>query len=401
MKKTNSLISIFFLMIIAIFAIGTAKDAVRPIYGEAKNIIQEGPSEVIANINAIWDENACQRMNFITLYGATQRALSKRETGNYDIVKDLDGFLHRKYTPRSEKRLGEYAKNMSAFYDYIKKRGDDFLFIETPVDVIKGRTRFPTGFSSDSDKNIDRFMEITKSLEIPVLDSRTLYPGLKHEEIFFKTDHHWATQLSFKAFAATIDRLNEDYGYNLDPDGTFTDLANYKNYMLEDSFLGSVGIRVGAAYAGKDDFLIYLPKFKTDLTLKKYVEHEQIRNRRGDFWHSFIDESTLDPSYNNKHAAYLYGGDDVTVVTNHLSDNKLKCILIADSFGHDFAQYLSLCFETTVFIDPSNGRYTDSMKEYIDNYDPDVVLVLPSGDHIWNMIPGFVGFVKPKEATPE
>jgi hypothetical protein len=309
------------------------------------------------------------------------------EAGDYDVVTDLDGFLHRAYNADKADNLDRYETNLKDLCSYVSGAGIDFLLVETPGDVIAGRTRFPAGISSASDANISLFVERAEAAGIPTLDARTLYGDLALGEIFYRTDHHWALPMTFRTFAAVVDELNARYGLRLDPDGVYTDPDNYEEKVWKNQFLGSVGIRNGRFYAGMEDFRIYVPRFATDLTLRVYVDHELRIERSGGFWEAFIDESKLAEDHYNKYQANLYDGDNENVVTNRLSGNDLRCLLISDSFGRAFTEYLSLCFAETAYLDPSNDRYTDSYAAYIEQFRPDVVIAMPSGDHIWNMVP--------------
>ena len=53
----------------------------------------------------------------------------------------------------------------------------------------------------------------------------------------------------------------ENYGFSV-PD-EILDLNNYTTEEKKNIFLGSIGRRVGAIYAGTDDILIIEPKFDT------------------------------------------------------------------------------------------------------------------------------------------
>ena len=45
-------------------------------------------------------------------------------------------------------------------------------------------------------------------------------------------------------------------------------------------------------------------------------------------------------------------------------------------------QYLSLCFGETRYLDPQEGRYNDSYIQYMRDFQPDVVVIMYSGDYV-------------------
>ena len=42
--------------------------------------------------------------------------------------------------------------------------------------------------------------------------------------------------------------------------------------------------------------------------------------------------------------------------------------------------FLSLCFKEVRYLDPQEGRYNDSYVDYIDAYDPDIVIMMFPGE---------------------
>ncbi|MDR1043347.1 MAG: hypothetical protein LBL54_05515, partial [Clostridiales Family XIII bacterium] len=309
---------------------------------------------------------------------------------NYDIVKDMEGYLHRASEDRSG-RVEEFMENATDLYEYTRSEGMDFLLIEASSTFVTGVTRMPPGVKDYSDRNMDLFIAELDKAKIPYLDARKLFEGLREDEIRYKTDHHWAVPLAFKTFGATADYLNDNYGYDLDPDGVFTDPDNYSIEKHPNSLLGSIGIRVGKYYAGMDDLDIYLPEFETDLSMKKFLgDHELKGEYAGDFRETFIEDEYLKPDHMNKYQVFLRNGYEENFIYNNKNDNGLKCLLITDSFGRSYAQYLSLLFSETVTVDASRTtRYDGSVKEYIAAHEPDVVICLVYGRSVWHKMRGF------------
>jgi hypothetical protein len=386
-----SIVSVVFVMIIALLAIGTLKDAAGPMM-EISSGVGEYRSGVIKRLNKEFEDEIAMKQRFINSFGLLQRVMGKREVDNYDIIKDEEGYLHRPSYDRS-RRVKKYTKNAVALYEYAEAGGMDFLIIETPPTIMKGITRMPPGVEYYDDRNIDLFLAELNKRGVPYIDVRELFAELGEDELRYRTDHHWAMPLAFKTFGVTRDYLNDRYGYDLDPDGVFVDSDNYYVEEYPDSFLGAIGIRVGKYYAGMDDFEIYIPKFETNLTLSKFLDkHEPNGVFTGDFREAFINDAYLAPDHMNKYQAFLRNGYVESIIENHANENGLKCLFITDSFGRPYAQYLSLLFSETVYLDASrDSRYTDNVKEYIESYDPDILICMVSGHSIWHGLLGFPG----------
>ena len=169
--------------------------------------------------------------------------------------------------------------------------------------------------------------------------------------------------------------VESDHVYEM-PDGTY-DIGNYDRTCIENSFLGSYGIKVGKYYAGKDNFVIYTPKFDTDLTFRSYdADGNLIREKTGKFYEALIDDNIVnDPDYNNKYSAFCNTDYIENRIINNNAPNHLKCLYISHSYGRPMTMYLSMNFEETINLDPQKGRFEGNYIEYIKSFRPDIVLI--------------------------
>lgn len=198
-------------------------------------------------------------------------------------------------------------------------------------------------------------------------------------DLFYKTDHHWTNEASLNAGKAIL----EEFGL----ESKTCDIGNYEKQEFQKVFLGSLGIKTGKYYIGKDNFEIFEPKFETDLEGSFQTLDGTIINKNGDFKSTFIDEEKLhDDEYNNKYSVFLSGGIIENIIINNLAENEEKLLVISDSFAKPMVQGLSLSFRETRFIDPQEGRYNKSCIEYIKEYKPDYIVVMYSRDYDENMI---------------
>lgn len=63
-------------------------------------------------------------------------------------------------------------------------------------------------------------------------------------------------------------------------------------------------------------------------------------------------------------------------VINKMALNDYKLLLISHSYGRPLTQYLALSFREVRNLDPQVGRYNKNYLQYIDEYEPDLVLIL-------------------------
>lgn len=83
-----------------------------------------------------------------------------------------------------------------------------------------------------------------------------------------------------------------------------------------------------------------------------------------------------DEDYNNKYAAYVFDGNVENVIINYKAENEKKVLLVSDSFSRPMSTFLSTNFRELRCIDPQEGRYKNSLMNYIDEYKPDIVIIM-------------------------
>ena len=140
--------------------------------------------------------------------------------------------------------------------------------MQAPVKVdLQGKLLYE-GTVAYGNQNADQLLGILKENNVDCIDLRTDIAATPElvEKYFFKTDHHWTPEGAFKAFEIVLNDLYEKYpDANIDLSLTDPDKWNVTEY--QNCFLGSHGKRVGIFYAGVDDFLLYTPKFDTDMSM--------------------------------------------------------------------------------------------------------------------------------------
>nr|WP_300839891.1 hypothetical protein [uncultured Acetatifactor sp.] len=135
-------------------------------------------------------------------------------------------------------------------------------------------------------------------------------------------------------------------------------------------------MKVGKYYAGKDDFVILLPDFDTDMLFQSYdTTGKLLLEKSGDFFCSLLDGDILeDTEYDNKYNSFCNVGYIENHILNYNASNDLKCLFISHSYGRPLTMYLAINFFEIVNLDPQKGRFGGNYLEYIDEYEPDIVL---------------------------
>lgn len=181
-------------------------------------------------------------------------------------------------------------------------------------------------------------------------------PLSKHvdEDIYLRTDHHWAPLGAYYA----AEKFCAVAGV------PFKDLSNYERKVVH----GYVGTMYGYSHDislknAPEDFVYYVPKgitYTTTYTDYTINEHYQVtgegKPHTGKFFAHFKDGSP---------GAYctFMGGDTKITCVRTATKNGRRVIILKDSFGNCLPGYLFFSFEEIHVID---GRYfTKNMKKYV------------------------------------
>ena len=81
--------------------------------------------------------------------------------------------------------------------------------------------------------------------------------------------------------------------HKLSNDNHSNDLSNYSIQKFDNTFIGSMGKRVGKNYIDKkDDYSLIIPAFETSYNYKKYDEnYNMLSEKLGKFEEVFVDKS--------------------------------------------------------------------------------------------------------------
>jgi len=306
-----------------------------------------------AKLESSINSNMLFRMNFIELYGFIQVLLDKREFNNFTSIKDESGALH--YSSFYRNRSDDYRENalrLRRMQDYVEKYGTHVMLVVTPSKYNKKYVRLRTGLSpNDPDSVVDELLFYANQFGITTLDLRKSFPNseLDYSHTFFRTDHHWTVPAAFYSAKLLRDKMNEEYGLTLDPEGYYTDHnKSYEEITYKGGMLGSMGRKTGAVFSGVDDFTAYWPKFEGSFARESMTNDGRKIRLAGSFEETFINKDALD----NRND--LYSGSQYSLYLNELriyesiinkeKPDGIKLFMIRDSYFSPVICFLSpLC----------------------------------------------------------
>lgn len=322
------------------------------------------------------------KFGFVNLNGALCNFL--KQPAMNGVVKLNNGYLFIPVSYSSDNILHEYADATIRFSEYLKNRGTALVYAATPGTSSKYDPQLPVGISHYENDNLDRFLQMIQQGRVDTIDFRqTMHDdGINQYDMMYKTDHHWTTKAGFYAYGILEDYIVRKTGCEVDEQ--IADINNYTIITYKKWHLGSRGQRTGIYYTGIDDFDLILPNFKTIL--------QNTAGKVGSMQDLMINMKPLvNKDYTSKDTYDFVLGGTLGSYINLNSKNDIKILIITDSFGRAVNPYLAMGFKEIQYVYKSD--VSDIVNpNFIDDYDPDVVIMMYCSQNLLNDTFSFNGF---------
>ncbi|MBO4898183.1 MAG: hypothetical protein J5590_07800 [Clostridia bacterium] len=401
-EKTLSIVFSVFIILTMILSFAFGKNGMIETLVENKDAIMayEPTEKYIKNTVSIagkaFENGVFLKTEYVDLYGGIQKAFGKKVIWEADTSKTImlgsdnklyssgNVSLNFKESEVNKDKLCGYGENIKSFAKYLNEKGCDLVVFLAPSRYDPDKVSLPCEISDNSKENVDYLYETIKDGEsLTALNAQKLYAerSMDFGDMFYKTDHHWTVKTAFWAYAEICEALDSNCGYNID--SRYYDLNSFNVETLKGKYLGSYGARVGGLFVGYDDFDLIYPKFETDYT-KSVCKNQNKRmetggkiETSGSFTEAVFTDFDGIKSGKTKltFGSYIAADRSEVRLVNRKSATDKKILIIKDSYALPTSAFLSTCFAETRLIDL---RYLKDMSacEYIDNYNPDLVLIL-------------------------
>ena len=295
-----------------------------------------------------------------------------------DVVTRFDGeWLGMPLCTGSMEYSAANLKSVIAFARQMESEGRNFLVFENPdkfCDCI--------GYENYYEKNNEMVNATLRENGIRVVDLNDYMAaqGLRHRDIFLKTDHHWQPRAGLWGNAILCDELNKQFSFNIDT-GIF-DLSNYDIKVYPNQFLGSLGKKVTEVYVAKEDFDLITPAYPTDITMFSSAVGKERTGTIPEVFY-YMDVFKVKNVYARNEYALYTNNQDCALIVSH--NNKLhdgsNMLFIHFSFGDVQIPTLTQAVEDFYAIDLRH--FTGSLQTFIKEKNPStVVLAYPTQSYI-------------------
>lgn len=256
--------------------------------------------------------------------------------------------------------------------EYLDARGIRLLYVNEPGKYIDDDVyRDEFGAESYLNRNADLFLKRLGDAGIEYIDLRDNIreENLNCYDLFYRTDHHWTVPASKWAAEIIAQRLNEDYGYNIDLN--LYDDENFNYVHCEGCWLGEQGRKLSEAYVGLDDFTLITPIYNTSFSRNLDEDFED-----GDF-DIFIDYSVYFDSYDengklkpSKLNSWHYSYNGEGYIQNNNADFG-NVLIFGDSYERTLIPFMALGIRNIYKTEP----------RYLYLHDTDIKAIIDSGDY--------------------
>ena len=282
--------------------------------------------------------------------------------------------------------VGSLKKPLGVFKKYLDEKDIPLLFVYVHTKILDPASQVPFGSIDLSNRNADKFLSLLDDLDIDYVDTRKslLATGLPTDRLYFRTDTHWTIPSAFAAYRDVADRLNQQYGFAIDP--KFTDPENFDTARYEDRFLGSYGIQTTPYYTGVEDFDMVTPAFDTHLIEKTQRNDNLWMTREGSFEDAVLVADQLAPDEGKTYSShcyqtYNYNWGEVLYENQDPDACDKRLLIIKNSSGNPITDFLALGVKNVCGLDRRNLTRT-TIADYIADYEPDAVVIVYSYDFL-------------------
>ncbi len=325
----------------------------------------------IQDLESSVQENFFGRSMLFDIYGYIQLMISPNEIqqGDSMVVRLQDG---RIAIPCSKADMTYQKEETFLLSEKCKEEGVRFLYVNFPSQCGSDAELLSEGVYSSADENADELISYLEENNVDILDMRAILQDYHAEDIFYYTDHHWTTYAGLISAQSIIHYLNND---ETEFDEQLLEFNNFSLKKYNECWIGETGKYVSHTWANKrDSFTLIEPQFATNLQYR--IPNHNI-DKTGDFSclinKEIYNQHEIGYDSSSWHYSYLFSNYDYAeLINNNLADGK-KILLIKDSFSMVVAPFLIIPSGRIIMWDT---RYnTDSVTEYIDNHEIDIVIV--------------------------
>lgn len=277
---------------------------------------------------------------------------------NGDVVKGKNGDLYSSYQDVSNKE--EYLnelKDVSLLINNVASEVNaEFIFLSIPRKDAVETSNLPNSYLNSKDIYLESVNTIKSNLssDITFIDGYDIFMNDKHQNrYYYLTDHHITPRGAMLLYTEIINKIDNK-------DVLLYDISNYE--VGETIIKGSFNKQLGQSVKTGLEELYLVPKYNIN-----YVRYED----------EVISDLKIFDNGNSYGSSYMKGDKAYTVIDTNRS-NLPNILYVGSSFTNILEALSYPSFNKVVSIDYRHNKSGNSIKYYVDKYDIDYVVFVPS-----------------------
>lgn len=228
-------------------------------------------------------------------------------------------------------------------------------------------------------RSLENAISVLSAQDIDILDLRRTFreKNMSVADIFYLGDHHWKTSAALLAAEYMADHMNQNCGADFDLRYLRKDA--FLQETFKENFIGSLAKKTGVAYSREpEDFVVFIPEYKTRFTMTIIENNRSARQITGDFRaiHNYR-ELYRNPYQSNPYALYTFGNNPFIRIVNHNCRKELKIAILKNSYANAVIPYLALQTKEMLVYDERHMTM-DKITESLIQEKPDIIIYLNS-----------------------
>lgn len=291
---------------------------------------------------------------------SSQTDTAKKEQVVDGLFIDANDRIMEVFSYSSKSTGGKtYAAIMNELYAKLKQQNSDIkLYSMTAPKACAYYLADSEMYAYKADCSLLAFKDIADNLDsnIYYVDVYNALLPHKDENIYFRTDYHWAPLGAFCAAQALAESAGVD----------FDDLSCYSENTRV-GFLGALYsyVKLSRIKQNPDVFTIYKNTkytYGTDYTVT-YHDYSKF----GNTYEHDIFYDIADSKYSSWYLTYLAGDSNAVHVKSNACKNGRRLVILKESFGNPLPAYLIGSFEEVWVLDIR--YFNDNLLDFVSQYD--------------------------------
>ena len=353
----RTLFALAFLAVIAVFSLPLAKKALHM------------PVRALA-------EKFPYKRGFVELNGGAHRMVGRRFCNT--VYRAPGGMLLSEL--KGKGRLEPIADAVAGFSRWLAGKKASLIYVQAPSKIDQGGTMLPAPLVNCGNDRADDLMALLAEKGVHTVDLRAMLTAMPKdlERFFYRTDHHWNNDAVFKVFGVLAPEIARAVGASPAVVAPYVDASSWKRSVWPQCFVGTKSRRTGLIFGGKDDLIVYVPRFKTGMTMDILSKGKRLSGdfRKTIMWRSGqIRERGFD-GFGRDAYSLLYVGGTYGVVRhkNRSAPLARRVMIIGDSYVRPLEAMLSTVVSDLLVLDQRRFARRETVAQFVKSFKPHVVL---------------------------